>query len=170
MPLLLNMGFLKSLLSPKALASSRLRLSLHSVRCLFHPTRAKEPEWTCHLGCAAPSLWEEGSSGRIPSQLGRGLPRGGTWAPLAGPRPLPAQGGGLCLGSAPFSLRARVWWSQAEEAGCQSPCSRHRRRHRGARTPFRLGVLWSYRISGDIPTGRAGSRHGRQGLSLLPHG
>lgn len=58
---------------------------------------------------------------------------------------------------------------QVHPARSHCRCSRRRRRHRGARALFYPGFLLSPEISGDISKGRPGSRHGGQGLPLLPH-
>lgn len=92
--------------------------------------------------------------------------RGGTWAPGT-PRPAPP-GGRALPWPRPSSRRAGLG-AFGLEAGCQSP-RRRGARHRGAGAPFRLGVLYSHRVSGDTAKGRPGSRHGGQGLPLLPLG
>lgn len=58
---------------------------------------------------------------------------------------------------------------QVHPARSRCRSSRRRRRHRGARALFYPGFLLSPGISGDISKGRPGSRHGGQGLPLLPH-
>ena len=88
---------------------------------------------------------------------------GGSWSVS---RPRPPMGGPAV--APPPSVRAAGLGTFRLEADCQSP-GRHRRPHRGAGVPFCLGVLWSNRVSSDIPKGRPGSRHGGQGLPLLPH-
>lgn len=66
----------------------------------------------------------------------------------------------------PFPVEPR---RQVHPARSCCRCTRSRRRHRGARALFYPGFLLSPGISGDISKGRPGSRHGGQGLPLLPH-
>lgn len=83
------------------------------------------------------------------------------------PAPRPA-GGRTCRLLRPAFRPARALGSSELEAAVTLRVAAAR--HRGAGAAFLLRVLWSHRVSGDIPKGRPGGRHGGQGLPLLPHG
>lgn len=117
---------------------------------------------------------EEGSHRGLAHGALRGFPRGGTWALRgrveAGPsrRPAPPRWAGPAEAPPPFSRRAEsVPPGEKPAVTLRADAAA---RHRGAGAPFRLGVLWSPRVSCDIPKSRPGSHHGGQGLPLLPHG
>lgn len=85
---------------------------------------------------------------------------------------------GLSSPAYPSALRGRALkWprppagflalSPPGRSSCERPCRRCQ--HRGARALFHPGFLLSPGVSGDIPKGRPGSRHGGQRLPLLPH-